>query len=209
MQWFFPDAATHEAALSPESRIFEEVETSGQMLAIVIGMQIFWDIPTNIFVKAMWSPLMLTHHVGMLAASVLCLMGPFAQHYVPFYAGVIETSSIPLAFVDLFHPKHYGDLSDTYPAIGQFNLLCRLCFAFLFLVLRALYFPYVTFAEFAPDALSILFEKRSLPEKMATSVGLVLVVLFTGLQLYWARLLCQQAAKLLRPNEQDKQPAMV
>jgi hypothetical protein len=56
------------------------------------------------FTKALYDPLVLLHHAGMLACAALSLL-PYVQYYVPFFGGAIELSSIPLVMIDVFHPK--------------------------------------------------------------------------------------------------------
>ena len=70
-------------------------------------MQVAWDIPTNLVIPSLYSPIMIGHHLGMVAAGFVGLM-PFAQFYFPFFVGVVEVSSIPLAVVDIFHPSKFG-----------------------------------------------------------------------------------------------------
>ena len=54
-------------------------------------MQVAWDIPTNLAVPSLRSPVMLAHHAGMAAAGFVALT-PFAQFYFPFFTGVVEIS---------------------------------------------------------------------------------------------------------------------
>ena len=43
----------------------------------------------------------------------------------PFFAGVIELSSVPLVAVDFFHPKHFQQLAEASPALGALNAAAR------------------------------------------------------------------------------------
>lgn len=102
--WLFPaeDALAADAAGS-HGRLTHPVEAGRQISLIILGFQLFWDVPMT-FTKALYDPLVLLHHVGMLACAVVSLL-PYVQYYVPFFGGAIELSSIPLVVIDVFHPK--------------------------------------------------------------------------------------------------------
>ena len=72
-----------------ESTRFDRVhgtEEAGSMcVQIVLGSQIFWDIPATLFVPSLYSRLMLVHHV-LLAALCPIVLGPYVQWYAPYCA---------------------------------------------------------------------------------------------------------------------------
>eukprot|EP00964_Phaeocystis_antarctica_P003993 scaffold2134_cov65-Phaeocystis_antarctica.AAC.1 len=54
---------------------------------------------------------------------------PHPTRIPPPAPGVIEISSVPLAVVDVFHPKHFAELADASPTLGALNGACRMLFA--------------------------------------------------------------------------------
>jgi hypothetical protein len=130
--WFFTDNATITDAAgniismdTPYQRIFGQSNPSNIPLAIGSGAILLWDIPSSYFIKELNDPLMALHHVGMFMVATV-MGGMFCgssgsdnsggqqqqqqqmigYYYVPYYFGVIEMSSVPLSYVDVFHPKY-------------------------------------------------------------------------------------------------------
>jgi hypothetical protein len=121
--WFFTD--TDDSSISmdtPYQRIFGQSNPSNIPLAIGSGAILLWDIPSSYFIKELNDPLMALHHVGMFMVATV-MGGMFCgssgsdsggqqqqqmigYYYVPYYFGVIEMSSVPLSYVDVFHPKY-------------------------------------------------------------------------------------------------------
>ena len=106
--WFFPSRAESAAASTVDGRLHGHTDAGELLARVVIGAQLFWDIPTTALVPALYSRLMMAHHIGMTTIAVLCLN--YIQFYVPFFAGVIEISAIPLVIVDVFHPTRCGPI---------------------------------------------------------------------------------------------------
>eukprot|EP00966_Prymnesium_polylepis_P022526 518317-Prymnesium_polylepis.2 len=73
---------------------------------------------------------------------------------VPFFIGVVELSSIPLAVVDIFHPKKFGAHAADSPCLGALNAACRLAFVVSFAVVRCALFPYIALAQVTPDVVA-------------------------------------------------------
>ncbi len=115
--WFF-DTDTTDAAgniinmdSTPYQRIFGQSNPSNIPLAIGSGAILLWDIPSSYYVRELNDLLMHLHHAGMfMVATVMggvCSSGQMiGYYYVPYYFGVIEMSSVPLSYVDVFHPKY-------------------------------------------------------------------------------------------------------
>jgi hypothetical protein len=137
------------------------------------------------------------HHVG-LAALALIALSPYLQYYVPFFAGVIEISSIPLQAVDFFHPKHFADLLPLHPALGLINTIARAAFILSFIALRTLWFPYVIFFQVLPDLFSLIPSRPDASSVAWLYVAMAFALAFTALQLYWSVLLARQVHKALR-----------
>ena len=81
-------------ASTPEERVYERDATAELLASVLLGSLVLWDIPMT-FIPTIYSHASMGHHVGLAALSVLSLT-PYMQYYVPFFAGVIEISSVPL-----------------------------------------------------------------------------------------------------------------
>jgi|TARA_B110000003_G_C16507095_1_gene479687 hypothetical protein len=113
-----------------------------------------------------------------------------------FFFGFCEISSIPLAVVDFFHPKHFEKLTKSSKLLASINEMSRYSFAALFLMMRAIYFPYVVGFMLLPDIYNLLQDSRSgANEQVLYGIALSASSL-TLLQLYWATLILKQVAKI-------------
>jgi hypothetical protein len=180
-----------------------DVNTNGLYFGhIVIGGMLLWDIPSGFLADGMGDPIMHAHHVGMLLVAAItvgmCSSQPLGSCYAPFFFGVIELSSIPLAIVDVFHPKQaaWHDYHLTSKVLVTINEVSRILFALLFLLVRAIYFPYVTLTQVIPDFI-VASTKAPQADTPAIWTIIALSLLFTGLQLYWGSLVVKQVAKAL------------
>ena len=71
--WFWPSPEERVAASTVDGRV-HGVTASGELLArVVIGAQLFWDIPTTALVPALYSQLMMGHHVCLTIIAVVCI----------------------------------------------------------------------------------------------------------------------------------------
>ena len=191
--WFWPSPEERVAASTVDGRV-HGVTASGELLArVVIGAQLFWDIPTTALVPALYSQLMMGHHVGLTIIAVVCSVTPWVHHYVPFFAGVIEVSAVPLVIVDIFHPTRYGDLAEGSAVLGAINMACRVLFALLFLLFRGLYFPYVI-CFVLRDMVAVMTQGT---EIVAPMITVACGVSMTLLQFFWGALIVKQLKKLL------------
>jgi len=141
---------------------------------------------------------------------------PLMAYYASFYFGAIELSSLPLLVVDLFHPKHKdwqswltGDAAPKW--LAPANEAARVCFAVLFLLVRTMWFPFVSFAGVLWDVIQIQEEQadiRTRQGEAGTEAKLVpqdvmfglyvmagLNIFFSCLQMYWGSLIVKQIAK--------------
>lgn len=183
-----------------------------------MGALLCWDIPSSIVGGSGPTDLMMhLHHIGMVlvTACVLGLVGSSSgssdgvvgTHVAPIFLGAIELSSIPLQIVDLFHPSkspHWNEYANAsnkssttfFPTLcSAVNEISRILFALLFLLVRGLYFPYMIVTIAAPD----FYAEGSLPSTML----LVMSILFTFLQMYWATLVFGQVKKVLFGSAKD------
>ncbi|KAL1505102.1 hypothetical protein AB1Y20_008861 [Prymnesium parvum] len=193
--WFFPSDEATQLSATPEGRVLGYYPTSDLLASIILGELLLWDIPMT-FVPSLYSTTTLAHHVGMAFVAVITEM-PYLQHYVPFFGGLIELSSIPLQIVDVLHPKHFVEWTSV-PWVNRLNSGCRTSFAVLFILTRTFYFPYVVLAQVLPD-LGHLASTNSDQLVWATIAG-VFACSFTALQLYWSSLIAKQIFKGTRKS---------
>mmetsp|Transcript_5070 Transcript_5070/g.12720 ORF Transcript_5070/g.12720 Transcript_5070/m.12720 type:complete len:319 (+) Transcript_5070:183-1139(+) len=230
--WFFdPDRAvlmdgSTAIIITARDRVFGSnyANPNDIPLAVGSGAILLWDIPTGFLSPPLRDPVMWAHHIGMfLVASVM--NGQFCEggtmigyYYAPYYFGVIELSSIFLAYVDVFHPKyeHYHrwlnaehedeTVSKSAARILKgLNEMARILFALSFLALRGLYFPYVAFVHTIPD-LVLAYEDP--PDGVPMWTGYFLIIFlasFACLQAYWGSLIARQVMKVLSGGSDGKE----
>jgi len=131
-------------------------------------------------------------------------------YYASFYFGAIELSSLPLLIVDIFHPKHkdwhaYLTRPDSPKWLSLLNDVARACFAILFVLVRTLWFPYVSFFGVLYDVVKLRRDNLKsegdnvIPQD--AMVGLYVMaslnIFFSCLQMFWGRLVVKQMIKTL------------
>lgn len=185
---------------------------------IVMVIMLFWDIPTGLLTPSLREPAMVAHHVAMFLTATLALGvfsggHPLLGYYAAYYFGVIEISSVPLILVDLFHPKRKAWFkylkNNAPPALHTFNEINRVCFAVLFLLVRAISFPYVSFVSVIPDIVqvaSLPLEERRGVSAVPLYAMAILNLFFSCLQFYWGTLVLRQAIKALMPSKKKNKP---
>eukprot|EP00579_Thalassiosira_antarctica_P002739 CAMPEP_0201875510 /NCGR_PEP_ID=MMETSP0902-20130614/7470_1 /ASSEMBLY_ACC=CAM_ASM_000551 /TAXON_ID=420261 /ORGANISM="Thalassiosira antarctica, Strain CCMP982" /LENGTH=306 /DNA_ID=CAMNT_0048402581 /DNA_START=44 /DNA_END=964 /DNA_ORIENTATION=- len=219
--WFFDPNKDEEGATAAD-RIFGYSNSNDIPLAVGTGAILLWDIPMGFISPPLRDPIMWAHHVGMffVAATIsgtFCKSGNMiGYYYSPFYFGVIEMSSIFLSYVDVFHPKykHYHKWLNAKHSnekimalkklFNNVNEMARIIFALSFLVLRGIYFPYVSFTQAVPDLIKA-YENPPDGVPMWTGYFLIgMISSFAFLQAYWGLLIAQQAKKVLTGDSGDK-----
>ncbi len=216
--WFYKEEG-HTTTTTSYERVFGTTNVYDVPLAIGSGAILIWDTPTSLFVPALQDTLMLCHHVGMFLVAAT-MSGTFSEgkfigyYYACYYFGVIEISSIPLSYVDVFHPKYkyyFEWLNDTKNAnrrlmkvLHGLNEVSRIVFAILFLIFRGVYFPYVTFQCTIPDLWYAYHdETKAVPDGVPMWTGYFLICfvsLFALLQCYWGMLILKQIYKMVAPG---------
>lgn len=200
--WFGSSAST------PAERILGEVATGLHLAQLQLAILLFWDIPTGLVVKALREPVMLCHHVGF-ALTALAVTQSCNTYYALCFFGVVELSSIPLCFADVFHPrrKAYCAWLESAPITRALNDAVRALFVLTYTLVRALYFPYVVWGCYVPDMRAVLLLPLS-QRKGQSDVALWLPVFlgtpFALLQLWWGSLLVKQLRKMMAPPPAKK-----
>ena len=198
--WLFPDAAMTAASATSLSRIVHAHPDSRLLAQLLLGLNVFWDIPAGFAITSLRersnARTMLVHHLVVVLLSYLVIDPPRFHYYVAFFFGLIEMSSVPMALMDLCHPRNapWFALSKRSKGVALANSVLRGIFAISYMVLRAVCFPYVMFTGVLPDIYALLHLEPPPPVSKASllTVG-VSGILLTGLQLHWAWLIVQQA----------------
>jgi hypothetical protein len=215
--WFFTADKDIIGNQTSYDRVFGHSNSNHIPLAIGSGAVLIWDTPSGFIIPALQDPIMLMHHIGMFLVAAT-MSGAFSKgkmigyYYASYYFGVIEISSIPLSYVDLFHPKYkyyYEWLNNNKDdngggkikkALHGVNEMARIVFAVLFLIFRGIYFPYVTFGHTIPDLWTAYFNKHQPPDDVPIWTGYFLICsvsLFAVLQSYWGMLILKQIYKMV------------
>jgi len=139
----------------------------------------------------------LMHHAATLSLATIGGGYQYLHFYAPFFFGVTEISSVPLAFVDLF--KFFPSLKSALPATNEH---VRTLFAVCFIVMRLVYWPYVC-SEFWMDSMAELQADNARQSTWVVVVFLVANVLLTGLQFFWGSLIFKGIAKKLKGEASD------
>ena len=197
--WFFPDQAFSSAAATTLSRATASHPTGEYLAEVLLGLNVYWDIPMGFISESLRvrsnAVLMFVHHVLVVVLCHLTLEPPRLQYYAIFFFGVIEVSSAPMALMDLCHPRNaaWSQLAQSNTVLRTFNSIARVVFAVSYLSARAVYFPYVIAVGVVPDLLELLQAPTPPVSRVSLTTILVSAILLTGLQLYWAKLLLEQA----------------
>jgi hypothetical protein len=186
--WFF-DAAFVEAF--KDDKVFAGYDLSRNFVIYMVGFQI-WDFMSSVVCGYAYA-----HIIHHFAVFVLCLIvltnGPngFLLYYAPFFLGVTEISSVPLAIVDVFRTSKL--LAKSY---AGFNELVRTLFAVTFLAFRGVYWPFVVI-DFFRETWASEASAGLLATWYIACIGL------TGLQYYWASLIIKGAMKMAQGKKDE------
>lgn len=131
--WDFGLASTRSGPIRP----FDSDEY--QLAQMMTGFQLYEFILSVLVprLRGKYNEL-LGHHACTCMLAGLAAKSHFLLFYAPFFMGVSELSSLPLAVMDTF--KNFPQLAPRYPALNERS---RELFAASFLLLRNVYWPYV------------------------------------------------------------------
>lgn len=140
----------------------------------------FWSFLVGIFYIDD-SPVMLLHHFIVICVAIIPITFTNGlRHCSPFFHGVSEISSVPLAVMNIF--KQNPQLAKKYPT---FNALLKICFATTFLFVRVvLWLP--TFIFYGRVALHLSFTCSTNLCSFYLRFFLACGFILTLMQLYWS-----------------------
>jgi len=138
-----------------------------------------WDIPVSIAVPQLRKIDVIVHHIVMtIVAWVGAVTLP--MHYLFFYLGISELSSIPLLCYDQLQVTVMSMKESRLTTLrDRFQIMAAICFT----LIRAYYFTKITLMHFVPDVRFVLPTANRAVN--ALRFGMIASIGFTALQLYW------------------------
>jgi len=169
----------------PHSRIFGHSMPTEGITALMVGFQVY-EVTMALAQRSLRGAgnQHLIHHILALTTSSLGLYYRVLYYFAPFFLGVVELSSVPLAIMD--HFKAFRHLKEAYPGFAELN---RVLFAVSFLAMRVVYWPFVCL-RFWLDATSELSARAASGSSLAAHdivliIFMVMNVLLSALQAFW------------------------
>mmetsp|Transcript_14025 Transcript_14025/g.16995 ORF Transcript_14025/g.16995 Transcript_14025/m.16995 type:complete len:252 (+) Transcript_14025:114-869(+) len=156
-----------------------------------------YDLVMSLVTKELRKPEMVAHHLvtGLLAYWVLT--GPYLHYFCTFFVGVAELSSIPLVFVDTC--KQFPSIAKQFPTV---EVVAKGLFALLFLSIRVIYWPIVSY-QFWIQSLDLLNTGKAHLEYVVVTF-LIANVFLTLLQQYWGTLVLKGIKRMLAGDSKGK-----
>jgi hypothetical protein len=182
--WLNPSSAVFATA---SSRLLQPSPTGRWLAAVITGSFVGWDIPTSLGVKTLRKPDVIVHH---LFTALIAFWGAtiLPMHYILFYLGVAEVSSIPLVVCDQLAQNMRISTRDTkrHESFQRVHDFAQLIAALAFTVVRAYGFTKITLVNFLPDCWTVLRSRAALGlTRPILKALMVFSAAFTSLQLYW------------------------
>ena len=144
-----------------------------------------WAIPVGIFLVDETTQMIL-HHIAVVFVSFMtCFLTNGFRYWTPFFFGMLEASSLPLAFMNMM--KDSPDLIQKYP---HTYFAVRLTFALSFLMVRIIMFLPRKLV-FLRDHFLLFSSSGNLWYQIYMSIVFVSSAFLMLLQIFWARLIVQ------------------
>ena len=180
--WFSPSAATASAV----ARVLVADGTARWLSAMLLGELLLWDFPCSLFIPKLQVPVIIGHHIGLLATAALACVAPI--YWGTFYLGWAELSNIPLQLIDtLEHAQGVAAEVDAPAATARRLRAWRDAiwpfFCASFLLVRVIGFTAVTARGLYPDILFALPAAGALRAPLLGFLGLGTA--FNALMLFW------------------------
>lgn len=163
--------------------------------ALQLGYQ-FFAIPVGIFYKTE-SLTMLLHHVAVIGSAGLsgCMSIGF-RYYTPFFLGIFEISSLPLAIMNAF--KDNPELVKKYPLQ---NTIVRVLFCLAFLWIRW-WMDFSRVPIFLRDNFLVFYTREMGLPKLYLLFQFSSAAFLTVLQIYWGILIIKGLIKqFIKPKK--------
>jgi hypothetical protein len=161
--------------------------------AAQLGYQ-FWAIPLGIFFVGE-SPLMIMHHFTViLVAGMSGFLTNGFRYWTPFFYGLIELSSVPLAIMNSF--KENPHLIERHPSAYS---MIRYIFAATFLYIRVVMFV-PRHISYVRDQFLLFTTHDSIPYQIFMGFCWASSMTLLVLQLFWATLIVKGIVAANRKN---------
>ena len=147
-----------------------------------LGYQL-WAIPVGLFWVKESVPMLLHHFTVIMVSSMSGFLDNGLRYWTPFFYGLIELSSVPLAVMNAF--KENQHLIALYPVLYQ---RVRLVFALSFLYLRVVMFVPRHYM-YLRDQLLLWMDSQLFWYKAFMAACWISSVILLLLQLYWASII--------------------
>ncbi|KAL1515366.1 hypothetical protein AB1Y20_001995 [Prymnesium parvum] len=142
----------------------------------------FFDILVSMSVPSLRKAEHVGHHVLAAGCAICALTGPVFTKYAVYYFGLVEVSSVPLCFVDVY--RTVPQLAKGSKLHFVTNEIARTVFALTFIGLRVVHWPYVTWVML--NEMYIAWSKDDLRGFHFQFAYLLVVLLALSLlQQYW------------------------
>jgi hypothetical protein len=161
-----------------------------------VGYQL-WGLALGVFFVGEL-PSMIVHHVAVICVgSVSAFLHCGFRYYIPFFYGLIEISSVPLAVMNAFkNNKHW---IKAYP---EMYTAVRTAFAVTFLLVRVILWT-PNYWDFFCNAAMLLYSSEVITTKVILAVFILSSLILTGLQYFWASKIISALVKGGGPKKKE------
>ena len=169
--------------------------TAFTLASVQTGYQVYNFVMCCV-IEEFRTPIHLGHHA---AVAILCYQTStynFLHYFCLYFAGIAELSSVPLGVID--GAKYLPEFGAAFPS---FISGCKYAFAVLFLIVRVIVWPVMSYQFLSvgiPLALGSNTDGRTLHSNVALWTYILGQIFLTPLQFYWFSLILKMATKQLK-----------
>ena len=190
------DAGVAAAGTGPSIvRLNAPFDSGAKILSVCLAYE-SWNTLAACFFTEYRTAAFVGHHATTFYLALLST-APFLQYYAIFFLGPPSLSSVLLGLVDIF--RHVEALQRALPTA---NLVLRAAFAIVFLSMRTVMWPIVSF-HFWKDTAGALAD-GTVHSTWSCAVYLVANIFLTGLQLLWTKRIVAGLYKAVRGSDEPK-----
>lgn len=187
----------------PETTSIDNQVMGWESLYPIAALQIayqLWAIPMGLFVVKE-TPAMIVHHVAVILVAFMCsFMTIGFRYWTPFFLGMVELSSVPLACMNTF--KDHKVLITQYPSLYFY---VRMSFALSFLVIRWIMFAPRKYV-FLQQCMWTIQASDSVPYRIYMSLVWLSAFFLWCLQVFWGTLIIKGLANAFLFSKGKKPP---
>lgn len=205
MGWYFQPPAILESS-GAVCRFLVPSSASRWLAAVISGCLFLWDIPSSLAIPALRKPDVIAHHIAMLLVAYTGATR-LPTHYIAYYFGVIELSSLPLLIYDQLSvnrdtlSKLETNQEERLAKVTKQRDFFKIVAAVSFSLVRVMSFSKVSLCNFLPACRAALPQARRMGLGKVVRFSMMANVAFTVLQLYWFSVMVR---KVRGGNDTDK-----